>query len=270
MKTWAQLFDHTPAIPREKLQWWLSDRLDASLTNLPLQDSVSDADQLAFEEAVSRLKKGEPVQYVCGRAPFRELEIKVDKRVLIPRPETEQLVQIALDHYIKPGDRIFDVGTGSGCIALALKNDRPDCQVTGLDISADAIDLARENADVLGLDVSFHQADLLAGQPFRSAEIIIANLPYIGKTEEAALPAEVRDFEPHLALFSGEDGSDLILRLLDEAKKVLMPNGTLLLETGENQSEIWQAAADRLGWQLEGRNDLADRPRFWILKSKGT
>lgn len=266
MKPWATLLTEATAIPREKLHWWLSDRLDCSLTQLPLQAIPTEADAEAFASACLRLTRGEPVQYVCGRAPFRDLELKVDARALIPRPETEQLVQWALDAPIPPAARILDVGTGSGCIALALKKSRPDCQVTGLDISADALDLARENARALGLDVTFIQTDLLQNQAFRSAEIIIANLPYIGENEAADLPAEVRDFEPHLALFSGPDGTDLIRRLLREAKEVLTPNGRLFLETGENQSAIWQREADALGWQLEGRNDLAGRPRFWIAQ----
>ncbi|MDF3128840.1 peptide chain release factor N(5)-glutamine methyltransferase [Kiritimatiellaeota bacterium B1221] len=265
MKTWAQLFSDHPEVPPDLFHWWLSDFLDHSLIHLPLQDVPDQQAQQAFQRAAKRLTQGEPVQYVCGRAPFRDLDLKVDNRVLIPRPETEQLVQIALDRYIQPGDRVLDVGTGSGCIALSIKKARPDCQVEGRDISEDALTLARENAALLNLDVPFKQAHLLTGEPFRSSEIILANLPYIGEREKPELPDNVIHFEPHLALFSGPDGSDLILQLLVQARKVLTPEGTLLLETGERQGDIWKQAAQDLGWKVEGRCDLAGRERFWIF-----
>lgn len=265
MYTWNQLFSNQQNIPPSLLQWWLSDYLDCSLTNLPLKETPSDDDLEIFERASERLRKGEPVQYVCGRAPFRDIEVKVDARVLIPRPETEQLVQIALDRFIKSADRILDIGTGSGCIALSIKHARPDCQVEGRDVSEEALDLARENATSLGLDVTFKQADVLEGEPFRSSELIIANLPYIGTEEAKSLPENVHDFEPHIALFSGPKGADLILTLINQAKEVLIPGGHLLLETGETQGAFWKQAAQEGGWELEGLKDLAGRERFWIF-----
>ncbi|WFB35701.1 peptide chain release factor N(5)-glutamine methyltransferase [Kiritimatiellota bacterium B12222] len=266
MKTWAELISEVPDVPPELLQWWLSDFFDASLTHLPLQDSPSESQLTAFTQAVVRLKTGEPVQYVCGRTPFRDLELHIDARVLIPRPETEQLVQIALDRFITSGDRVLDVGTGSGCIALSIKKARPGCQVSARDISAEALEVARENARRLGLDVDFKQADLLTEEPFRSSELIIANLPYIGEIEKADLPENVREFEPHLALFSGDDGTPLIKKLLKQALDVLTPEGVVLLETGEHQGAIWRQQATELGWQVESICDLADRERFWIFK----
>ena len=265
MKTWTSLLSEKPELPIGILHWWLSDYLNRSLTNLPLQETVSETDQGAFEEAVERLAKGEPVQYVCGKTPFRDLELKVDKRVLIPRPETEQLVQIVLDRFTNSHYRILDVGTGSGCIALSIKKARPGWEITGLDISQDAIDLARENAETLQLDVAFKQVDLLTDMPFRSSELIIANLPYIGTEEWDNLPVTVREYEPALALFSGPKGTDLILRLLEQAKDVLVPGGHLLLETGENQGDVWRKAAEDGKWEVEGIKDLAERKRFWIF-----
>ncbi len=268
MKTWAQLFSEHPEVPLELFHWWLSDVLDHSLVNLPLQERPDEKAEQAFQQAAHRLAQGEPVQYVCGRAPFRDLDLKVDKRVLIPRPETEQLVQIALDRFIRPGHRVLDVGSGSGCIALSIKKTLPGCQVEGRDISQDAIDLARENAKALNLDVPFKQAHLLSDEPFRSWEIIISNLPYIGEKEKADLPSNVLEFEPHLALFSGPDGTDLILELLRQAENVLAPGGTLLLETGESQGTVWRQAAADQGWGIEGIKDLADRERFWIFQKE--
>jgi len=263
--TWADLFDHHADIPREKLRWWLSDRLDLPLTSLPLAQSPSKELQKAFEDAATRLRRGEPVQYVCGHAPFRALNLRVNPRVLIPRPETEYLVQIALDRLVRPGDRILDVGTGSGCIALAIKSERPTCQVEGRDVSEDALSVARDNAARLKLDVPFRQADLLSDEPDHAWDLIIANLPYVGEREREALPSDVRDHEPGLALFAGPDGTDLVLKLMDQARRVLTPGGYLLLETGETQRAVYEAAARRLGWRLEGLNDLAGRERFWIL-----
>jgi len=290
-KKWAtKIEDASTEVDVKLLQWWLSDYLACPLTHLPLSACPDRSSEQAFDQAAARLAKGEPVQYVCGRAPFRELELKVDKRVLIPRPETEQFVQIALDRLLQAGDRVLDIGTGSGCIALAIKYARPDCRVEGWDLSEDALELARENAQKLKLDVQFRQADLLTPGPFQNSlavtgrqlpgqsrrettraaaqvELLIANLPYIGEKEADDLPKMVREFEPHMALFSGPDGTDLILKLLEQAKEVLAPGGHLLLETGENQGPIWKKAAKTLNWSLEGKKDLAGRERFWILKA---
>lgn len=262
---WRELFETYSDIPAEKLRWWLSDRLELPLTRLPMADTPSPALRADFEAAAARLAAGEPVQYVCGRAPFRDLELMVDRRVLIPRPETEQLVRIALDRLIRPGDRVLDVGTGSGCIALAVKRRRPDCRVAGVDVSEQALEVARANAEKLNLEVEFRRADLLTGESEGSWDVVLANLPYIGETERQALPAEVRDHEPALALFAGPDGTGLLIELMDQARRALAPGGRVLLETGETQRVALESAADRLGWRIEGLRDLAGRERFWIL-----
>lgn len=263
--TWQDLFTHCADVPAEKLRWWLSDRLDLSLTALPMTDVVEPGLRTEFDAAVKRLRGGEPVQYVCGRAPFRDLELMVDARVLIPRPETEQLVHIALAEVIRPGDRVLDVGTGSGCIALSVKKALPACVVEGRDVSTDALDVAGENAKRLGLDVHFAPGHLCKQEADGSWDVILANLPYIGEKERDDLPAEVRDFEPGQALFSGVDGTDLVLELMQDARRVLRSPGTLLLETGENQGQILRPMAEKLGWHIEGRCDLAGRERFWLL-----
>jgi release factor glutamine methyltransferase len=266
MKTWQDLFTQYSDVPVEKLRWWLSDTLDLSLTALPMTQYPGPRMRKGFEAAAERLRRGEPVQYICGRAPFRDLELQVDARVLIPRPETEQLVQIALDEVIRPGDRVLDVGTGSGCMALSVKKVRPDCVVEGRDVSDAALEVARGNARRLGLDVDFTRGHLCQEEADGSWDVILANLPYIGEKERSDLPAEVRDFEPGPALFSGEDGTDLVLELMEDARRVLRSSGTLLLETGENQGRIYRPAAGKLGWQIEGCLDLAGRERFWKLQ----
>lgn len=254
------------AVPEAKLRWWLAWHCGCALTMLPLDDIPSAAAAEAFAAAVRRLASGEPVQYVCGAAPFLDFEVKVSPDVLIPRPETEQLVHLALRHAIRDGHRVMDVGTGSGCIAIAIQLARPKCVVLGTDISAAALTLARENAECLGAPVTFRQSDLLAGIPPASQDVIVANLPYIGEAERGDLPGEVVDFEPHTSLFAGEDGTTLVVRLLTEAREVLANEGKIVLETGESQGHVYTSAAERLGWRIENHQDLAGRPRFWILE----
>jgi release factor glutamine methyltransferase len=172
-------------------------------------EELDAADLERFDELVARREAREPVAYILGRKPFRRISLAVDRRVLIPRPETELLVEVALS--VDRGGRIADVGTGSGAVALALKEERPDLSIVGVDLSADAIDVARGNAQALGLDVEFVQADLLEGVP-GPFDAVLANLPYVA--EGSAVPPEIELYEPSLALFGGPDGMDIIRRLL--------------------------------------------------------
>lgn len=162
-----------------------------------------------FEALVARREAREPVAYIVGRKAFRRISLSIDRRVLIPRPETELLVEVALS--VGRGARVADVGTGSGPVALALKEERPDVSVVGVDVSADALEVARANALALGLDVEFVRADLLDGVP-GPFDAVLANLPYVA--DESALPPEIELYEPPLALFGGPDGMDLTRRLL--------------------------------------------------------
>jgi release factor glutamine methyltransferase len=263
--TWQDLFEEQPALPRPLLHWWLADRRNCSLTLLPLHDDPSPDELRAFEAAVPRLLQGEPVQYVCGRAPFRDFDLLVDSRVLIPRPETEELVDLALRHALPPSARVLDVGTGSGCIAIAIKRARPDCSVEGIDISPGALDVARANAAALGLDIPFRQADLLLSEPDAHWDLIIANLPYIGHHEHPRMDPWVLAHEPHLALFAEEEGTELMRKLLEQASRVLAPGGKILLESGDEQSAFFQTQAQRLGWTLRCFCDVAGKPRFWLM-----
>ena len=162
-----------------------------------------------FAEVVARREAREPVAYILGRKAFRRISLAVDRRVLIPRPETELLVEVALS--VGRGGRVADVGTGSGAVALALKEERPDLSVVGVDLSSDALDVARANANKLGLDVEFVRADLLEGVP-GPFDAVLGNLPYVA--EGSALPPEIELYEPELALFGGPDGMDITRRLL--------------------------------------------------------
>jgi release factor glutamine methyltransferase len=189
-------------------------------------DAFADLDASAaerFAAALARRQAREPVAYIVGRKAFRRISLLVDRRVLIPRPETELLVEIALS--LDRGARVADVGTGSGAVALALKEERPDLSVVGVDLSPDALAVARSNAAALGLDVEFVQADLLEGVP-GPFDAVLSNLPYVA--EGSALPPEIELYEPGLALFGGPDGMDPVRRLLPMVEDVRL----LALEVG--------------------------------------
>lgn len=160
-----------------------------------------------FGRAVARRVVREPVAYILGFKDFRHISLQVDPRVLIPRPETELLVEVALS--LPSGARVADVGTGSGAVALALLSERPDLRVVGIDVYEDAVAVARENASRLGLDVEFVVGDLLAGGRY---DAVLANLPYV--TSHASLAPEIAQYEPTGALFGGADGLDVIRRLV--------------------------------------------------------
>ena len=189
-----------------------------------------------LRELVRRRGEGEPLQHLLGTVEFHGRLFAVDARALIPRPETELLMELTLKEPLPPNARILDVGTGSGVIALTLAAERPDAVVTAVDVSSDALALARENAARLGLSerVKFFQSDLLSAVE-GTFDLIVANLPYIPAGEIAGLSREVQR-DPRLALDGGPVGTELIVRLLNEAKNHLNPGGRLALEIGHDQA----------------------------------
>jgi release factor glutamine methyltransferase len=208
----------------------------------------------AFDSMVRRRARREPVAQILGRAHFRELELMVDHRVLVPRPETELLVEQAED-----GQRVLDVGTGSGAIALAIAHERAQVRVTGIDSSPDAIDVARANAERLGLDVEFMIADLIVGGPY---DLIVSNPPYVRESEWAGLAPEITLYEPQDALLGGPDGLDVIRRLVPEAAGVTARGGMLAVEVGQGQSKAVETLFERAGFRgVETIRDLAGIPR---------
>ena len=204
----------------------------------------------AFMDLAARRRGREPVAYILGEKGFRTIDLHVDPRVLIPRPETEFVVEAALSQ--PAGSRVVDVGTGSGAIALALKTERPDLSVTATDVSAGALEVARGNAERLGLDVTFVQGDLLAGV---EADAVVSNPPYVAAGDR--LPADV-GFEPRGALFGGEDGLDVIRRLVKEAEGVPF----LALEVGAGQAPAVAALME--GREIEILRDLAGHERVVV------
>jgi release factor glutamine methyltransferase len=204
----------------------------------------------AFMDLAARRRWREPVAYILGEKGFRRIDLQVDARVLVPRPETEFVVEAALS--LPEGARVVDVGTGSGAIALALADERPDLTIIATDISVDALAVARGNAARLGLDVSFVHGDLLAGL---SADAVVSNPPYVAAGDR--LPPDV-GFEPRDALFGGADGLDVIRRLVTEAEAVPF----LALEVGAGQAS---AVAALMGaWDVDLVRDYSGHERVVV------
>jgi release factor glutamine methyltransferase len=215
----------------------------------------------AYRELVKRRQAGEPVAYLTGRKEFWSLDLAVDKRVLIPRPDTETTVEEALERLKeRAGDppRIADVGTGSGAIALALAKSRPEAAVFACDVSPEALAVARGNAERLGLAVTFLEGSL--AEPLRAHgrfDLVVANLPYVCAGDIPGLAPEVRS-EPWLALDGGADGLDLVRTLVASAPEILAPGGALVLEIGEGQAQATAALCRTAGLQdVRVRADLA-------------
>jgi release factor glutamine methyltransferase len=214
-----------------------------------------------LQRLLARRETREPVAYVLGSKGFRHLELAVDRRVLVPRPETELLVEAALD--LPVATRVIDVGTGSGAVALALKHERPDLAVAGCDLSVDALAVARANADRLGLDVRFLQADLLPAHGRFDA--VVANLPYVVETDWPGLAPEIVRHEPRQALVGGPDGLGVIRRLVDRLDDV----GFVALEVGERQAPAVCGLLGAAGFEhLDTRTDLAGIERVVVAQRR--
>ena len=222
-----------------KVRWVAAHVLDCGLLDVlrHLPEVPAPAQAERFAAALARLENDEPVQYVVGETDFMGLKIRCDARALIPRTETEELVACA-EEFLRGRERpvVVDVCTGSGCIACALAKRVPGARIVATDLSAAALELARENARALGAAVEFRQADLLAGLPEAGADLVVSNPPYVAAAEIARLDRTVRDFEPHLALDGGPDGLRTISRLVAEAAHVLKSGGRLMMEIGEDQA----------------------------------
>jgi release factor glutamine methyltransferase len=231
----------------------------AALVTAPDREVAGPAAR-AFQELVRRRSAHrEPVAYLLGRRGFRRLELEVDARVLVPRPETELLVEAALG--LPAGARVVDVGTGSGAVALALKDERPDLEVLATDVSEDALAVARANAARLGLDVAFRRADLLDG--VQAVDAVVSNPPYVADGERATLPPEVARHEPAVALFGGPDGLDVVRRLVREAGA--SPARLLVLEVGQGQARPVGELVRAAGFaEIEVRRDLAGIERVVV------
>jgi release factor glutamine methyltransferase len=220
-------------------------------------EEVSGDHRTRYLALLTRRVKREPIAYITGYRDFRNLTLAIDPRVLIPRPETELLVEVGLG--LPSGARVADVGTGSGAVALALKHERPDLHVIGVDVSEGALSVARMNASRLRLDVEWWLGNLLEDV---RCDAVLANLPYVEAT--ATLPPDVVDYEPKVALFSGVDGLDLI-RLLAAQAGARPEVALLALEIGEGQAPTVTGLVAGAGFtEVEALKDLAGIERVVV------
>ncbi|MEO6527956.1 MAG: peptide chain release factor N(5)-glutamine methyltransferase [Gemmatimonadaceae bacterium] len=236
---------------------------------------VSPTDWTCALRAADRRLKGAPIQYAAGRAAFRHLTLDVDDRVLIPRPETEQLVDVVLGVVgAEPGGVAVDVGTGSGAIALALASEGPFARVIGTDISRDAIAVAEGNARrcaaVLRVPVELRVGSLLRPVHERPLRAVVSNPPYISMAEAGVLPASVRDWEPAVALFSGSDGMAATAQLVREAADALGAGGVLALEVDSRRASIAaECVASHGAYEIvQVLMDLTGRERFVVARRR--
>ncbi len=226
-------------------------------------------------QMLEEVLQGRPVAYVCGKTWFYHLPIHCDERVLIPRPETEELVHHILEDHPPerfPALQVLDIGSGSGCIALALKKQRPNWRVRGIDLSEDALCLARENAQALQLDVSFDWADVLRPETLDAKstfDLVISNPPYISPDEANQMDASVIKYEPHLALFAPREDPLVFYRtILAFAERQLKKGGRLYLELNAFRAEEVKKLFSPC-WQQEIRLDMQGKKRFLLAQFTG-
>ncbi len=243
-KSAAWLEDKGSATPRLDAELLLAEVLGTNRVDLYVnfEQSLTAPEVDRYRELIRLRGTGEPVAYILGRAYFRNLTLRVDRSVLIPRPETEHLVEAALG-FLVDGDwprapAVLDLGTGSGAIAISIAAGFPDADITASDASTQALELAEENARVAGVAqrIRFVRSDLFdALDPLGTFDLIVSNPPYVSEEEWATLSRDVRDFEPREALYGGADGLDFYRLLADLAPQFLKPSGGLMLEIGSTQ-----------------------------------
>jgi len=229
--------------------------------------------QAAYDAMILRRAANEPIQYITGEQEFYGLLLQITPAVLVPRPETELLVEAVLAEVtqaeLRPALRILDVGTGSGAIAIALAHHLPRAQITAVDLSAAALEVAASNAayHALAGRIHFIESDLLEALASGEAswDVIVSNPPYVPTEDRAGLHPQVRDYEPGVALFAGADGLDIYRRLIPQARAALLPDGLLALEIGQGQKEA--VAALLSGWnELRFVDDLQQIARIALAR----
>jgi release factor glutamine methyltransferase len=233
---------------------------------LEFERDLTEPELAPLRELVRRRAQREPLQHLLGTVEFGGRIFFCDKRALVPRPETEQLVELVESRIVNRQSRMVDVGTGSGVIALTLADKFPEAEIVATDISEEALSLARENAARLGTNrVEFVRCDLLEGVT-GDFDLIVANLPYISRQDRDQLSPEVlRD--PEIALFTGKSGEEMIRRLIEEAPAHLRPGGSLALEIGLGQANALRQFLETKNYRdIEAKKDYADVTRFLFAR----
>ncbi len=247
------------AVFQDRLGW------DAAQLELRKTDVISESDLLKVYLPLKRLRAGEPLQLVLGKVDFHGIPIRVTADVLIPRPETEELVERIIEHRFRP-THVVDVGTGSGCIALALKRRLPSAHVTGIDVSPAALAVAKSNGDLNGLVLDWRCEDVLGrgGYLPGGTDLVVSNPPYIPRSEAAEMAQHVVDYEPHVALFTPDEDPLLFFRAIGaEAFKVLPVGGQLWFEGHWKYAAAVGAMLSDLGFPVvEVIKDLSGHDRF--------
>jgi release factor glutamine methyltransferase len=223
------------------------------------------------QAALSERLKGRPLAYIVGNQPFLGFQLSVDERALIPRPETEQLVELVVKEIRErnlPQPKILEVGTGSGAIAIALKKYFPASKVTATDISAEALELAEDNARALQAQIDFMASDILQAVPPEPYDLVVANLPYVPSERLSFVSEEILDWEPNVAIEAAGDGFGYIGRLLDEVGPYLAPEALLALEMWHTHAPLVQEKVDEVmpPATVEIHQDLAGFERFALIK----
>jgi release factor glutamine methyltransferase len=241
---------------------------------LEFDRALTDEELAPLRVLVRRRGEGEPLQHLLGTVEFFGQVFDCDKRALVPRPETEELVELVVQDCAKRAAvsgtdafNIIDIGTGSGVIALSLAAKLPEARIKAVDISADALSLGKQNAERVQVNgrVEFLEGDLLAGFSERF-DVIVANLPYVANSDKDSLSAEVQR-DPPVALFGGERGDEIIQRLIIEAPDRLVPDGLLALEIGETQKgAVLDGLAQKKYKDIEAKNDYSGKPRFVLAR----
>ncbi|HEY6305044.1 MAG TPA: peptide chain release factor N(5)-glutamine methyltransferase [Candidatus Angelobacter sp.] len=262
----------SPRLNAELLLMFVLGRERAFLYAHPERE-LSSEEQYRYDQVVRERASGCPTQYITGHQEFWGLDLLVSPAVLIPRPETEHVVETVLELVKqfdpdRPGKlRMVDVGTGSGCIALALASELPQADLHACDISEEALEMARINAARLRLDqrVHFRKSDLLAAYPRDTFDFVVSNPPYVGDSEADSVQKQVREFEPKIAVFSGTEGLDIYRRLIPQAREALKPGGWFVAEIAFSREE--QSRELLAGWSdVQVTADLQGIPRVIAAK----
>ena len=253
----------------------LSELLGVGRADVAFYDEpLTDEQRALYETWISRRMEREPVQRILGYGYFRNLKLYLNEHALVPRPDTESVVDVALECIDRRGGRgvVLDIGTGSGAIAIAIAQERPGCEIHATDLSEGALEIACYNAELNGVEIHFHGADVVAGLDFlnKRVDLLVSNPPYIPSDAATRLAPEVHRWDPHLALYSGPEELAFFRRILAETPPLLPAGADVVLEIGDGQAETVLALGEACGFTPLGwKPDLAGSPRVAMLRWQG-